>query len=1280
MKQIFQNYLLILISISIVFSYENAFTHSSTGKINLQHSPEFTDINGGYFRLAKIGQGHITEVGMPELPQFTTYYQLDPEKTYDFQLEVLNSYIIEDIAVMPHQGMEKWEVDNVNIINNDFYNSYTVYPEENMVVSERSQGRGIEFVSINIIPYKYYPKYKKLEVYTSIDIQIVETGDNPNHTLSQPKRSHIFDEFYKDFIINFEYSDRPDDYQASSILYIGGGSWLDNSYVQDLLDWRHRQGYIVHAVSTSEIGASSGNENTIKNYIKDAYEAWENPPEIVGLIGDTDVIDCFYQDWGTGGWNYYNGATDFDYTQLEGNDLISDIFVGRISGQGQSVMENVINKTIQYEKALYVNDDWFMSAALVGDPTQSGNSTIFTSQYIENIMINHGMTGVETDYDGAGLSNWIIDQFQDGILYYNYRGIYGDTGTSPSNQYNNGYETPFATVMTCGTGDFDNGNSQSEEFVKMGSVNNPEGAVAAVGLATTGTHTAYNNIVDMGIYDGIFPKKLWYAGAAEANGDLSILATYPSNPGGATEAFIAWSNLIGDPALHLWSGVPTNFAVDHIDIISLGTTTTDIIVYDEGGNTVEGARVTLLMGDDVIFTTGLTDEDGQISLSWEAVEAGSMYITVIKQNHRPYEGMIEISSASGAAVALNSGPLEAISGEEIDFEITLQNYGNAIAEDITAELSSPSEYITFYNNNNSFGDIMPGASASRAFPVYIHETAFHMENLDVTLTITDAAGNIWINAVPVSVLGPYLIVADYSGDIFPGSNTAVSLNLDNQGSRDLSSYSLELLPYDNLIFIHSAMSSISELPVGKNIYLDDFELSFSSDIINGTILPVEMLLSSSDGFTRREVINIMVGEVRVEDPLGPDPYGYYIYDSGDTGYELAPDYDWIEIAEGLGEQLNLVDYGNGNYSGSYTYSSILLDLPFTFTFYGIDYNQIVVNTNGWVSFGDFKMYSFRNYPIPGAGGPSPMVAAFWDDLKTGSGGYIYYYETDDKVVIQWDDMRTYDGNSRETFEIILYNKELFSSTVTGDSEIKIQYQEFNNTSDGYYPNGGTPTHGCYSTVGIENSMGDTGLQYTFNNTYSEAAARLENGSAIFISTGRLPRVNLSLENIDLSNGLLDIHVDTDEDIAGFQFELTGITLMGASGGLAEGNDFMLSTSSTTVLGFSTTGTFVPAGSEGILVQVDFSEYTGDGICFGTDLANNVISNVFGNMLDTSWGNCFEGGLAGDVNYDGTLDILDLVAMANLILDSEYLSSGDMNQDGQLDILDIVSLVNLILSP
>ena len=124
---------------------------------------------------------------------------------------------------------------------------------------------------------------------------------------------------------------------------------------------------------------------------------------------------------------------------------------------------------------------------------------------------------------------------------------------------------------------------------------------------------------------------------------------------------------------------------------------------------------------------------------------------------------------------------------------------------------------------------------------------------------------------------------------------------------------------------------------------------------------------------------------------------------------------------------------------------------------------------------------------------------------------------------------------------------------------------------------------------------------------------------------------------------------------------------------------MLSTSSTTILGFSITGTYIPSGSIGNLVQISFTDYSGDDICFGEDPMNNVVSNVFGNALQVDWGDCFSGLLLGDINSDGTLDILDLVGLANLIISSNYLSTGDINQDGQLNILDIVNLVNLILN-
>ena len=56
-------------------------------------------------------------------------------------------------------------------------------------------------------------------------------------------------------------------------------------------------------------------------------------------------------------------------------------------------------------------------------------------------------------------------------------------------------------------------------------------------------------------------------------------------------------------------------------------------------------------------------------------------------------------------------------------------------------------------------------------------------------------------------------------------------------------------------------------------------------------------------------------------------------------------------------------------------------------------------------------------------------------------------------------------------------------------------------------------------------------------------------------------------------------------------------------------------------------------------------------------------------------------LVGDVNHDGTVDILDVVLLVNIILSdgTEEDSSADVNGDGKTDILDVVRLVNIILS-
>ena len=54
-----------------------------------------------------------------------------------------------------------------------------------------------------------------------------------------------------------------------------------------------------------------------------------------------------------------------------------------------------------------------------------------------------------------------------------------------------------------------------------------------------------------------------------------------------------------------------------------------------------------------------------------------------------------------------------------------------------------------------------------------------------------------------------------------------------------------------------------------------------------------------------------------------------------------------------------------------------------------------------------------------------MISAFWDDMKTSSSGDVFYKIIDigpneQSIVIEWSDMRTYDNNSDEDFQAILY--------------------------------------------------------------------------------------------------------------------------------------------------------------------------------------------------------------------------------------------------------------------
>ncbi|MBL7047415.1 MAG: T9SS type A sorting domain-containing protein, partial [Candidatus Marinimicrobia bacterium] len=454
---------------------------------------------------------------------------------------------------------------------------------------------------------------------------------------------------------------------------------------------------------------------------------------------------------------------------------------------------------------------------------------------------------------------------------------------------------------------------------------------------------------------------------------------------------------------------------------------------------------------------------------------------------------------------------------------------------IAATLSTTSNLVTIFIPTVSYGTIVPGESEyGETFSLSLLPSAIDEEDTKLRLNIVDDSSNEWNAIIPIDVQGSLLTIDGYSieggGFINPGETKNISISLGNTGSITANNVFAELNIDSELLEILDSTGSWGNISSGETVESTDlFTISASHGIINGTMLPLSLHIQSNDGYNRIEYFNLQVGEITEIDPLGPDNHGYYIYDSGDVGYSFAPVYNWIEIDPsygGEGTSFNMVDYG---YGSPQSQQSAHLNLPFTFRFYRIGYEEITISTNGWIAFGYSELESFRNYPIPGPGGPSPMVAVFWDDLKTSGGGNVYAYidSAQEYVIIEWSDMRTYTSNSLESFQIILYNNPV---PPFGDNEIKIQYKTFNNTSLGDYY-----SPGAYCTIGIENYLCNDGLQYTFSNDYPTAAMPLDDGTALFITT--YPSTELPSPSLSYNPEIFNFSLQPD------QFESSTLSIL-----------------------------------------------------------------------------------------------------------------------------------------
>ncbi len=861
-------------------------------------------------------------------------------------------------------------------------------------------------------------------------------------------------------------------------------------YQAEFVQWKRQQGFDVYIAYQNDIGTTL---NDYRNFISAHYA--QHHCDYLLLLGDVTgqgsyaIPTAFYPSP-----EYQeNDADDHQYTLLEGDDYFPEMLVGRMSFNDISEFLTMSSKTVSYERAPYMaNTAWMKrSLAVAGNKAEGSlqpTTPVQMSRWLRDKMLGIGYTAVDTvfyppTYPGTAAISNSINQ---GVQFISYRG-WGDANGwhYPSfhipdlNNTVNGPRLPVVFSIVCNTGDFANPVNPSfgEKWMRMGSVAEPNGCVAFVGPSDLHTKTRLNNSISSGAFRSIFDFGVRGFASSVLMGKIELYKNFPNDigPDQYVPFYFHVYNLQGDPSLRMWVLVPQSIPESVIEgglTLSPSASHIRINAPANEGALVSGTR----NGTDFTYAQV---KDGLAILPLDPQLSGNLTLTVSQENFLPLVRTLSPSGPAGIGVTENSAGGNFLPPFSNDVEtLVLMNFSTApiTVNELTI---SASEGATVNYHHETF-TLPPQGTQAVSFQIMANEYIQPRQPITFTLNIPSPATTYMFQMWGG---GAEFTVERSTGEIGIGVTSQIGFHLANTGLNPTTNATVQVFSLTQAANFPSTPIFLGAMVPGQT-KLVSTSVTVAAEAWNGRNLPLKLVINDG-GYINTVFYNLTVGTPVNTSPTGPDEYGYFAYDSFDLGFDQAPIYAWIETDPELG--------GAGTVWLIMDDGSLTVDLPFTFRFYGRDYNQLTMCSNGWISLIPTTMDDFYNCYIPAALGPYAMIAGYWDDLKGYKNGDSFadmrlsrwHDEANNRYIVQWNDAyNQYNNTSLEKFQIILLPQ------ADRDGDIVIQYHTVDNP--------GITTNYC--TVGIENHSQTVGLAYTHGNVYPPTATPLQAGLAIKFTT------------------------------------------------------------------------------------------------------------------------------------------------------------------------------------